>query len=223
MPILRVSTWWQSLGLSLLMHFWFDSDPSPSELIFPSHWMLVRLLSSGKHSVSFFTDITAKNISENTFFRTSTSSVLAHPSPFSRSSLGSVDRHPRGLLSSELVLLLSRMNLFRPWGPHSFPLAVRALMTLCRSAAFGITTTRVSGMVGWSIMRMPSGKQRVVDGVGVVLQRGPSTSSHPASDSLFWNGSFLLFRMMGLLGLSLIVCSQQKGLADDCLHIKHTT
>ncbi len=179
MPTLRVSTWWQSLGLSLLVHFWFDSDPSPSELIFPSHWMLVRLLSSGKHSVSFFTDSTAKNISENTFFRTSTSSVLAHPSPFSRSSLGSVDRHPRGLLSSELVLLLSRMNLFRPWGPHSFPLAVRALMTLCRSAAFGITTTRVSGMVGWSIMRMPSGKQRVVDGVGVTC-----SEAHPPHRTL---------------------------------------
>lgn len=214
-------TWGQSVGLSLLAHFWFESDPSPSELIFPSHWMFVRLSSSGKHSVSFFTDIITKNISENISENFKT--ILRwypHPSPFSRSFLGSVDKQPRVLLSSILVLPLSRMNLFRPWGPHSFPLAVRALMTLCRSAAFGITTTWVSGMVGWSIIRMPSGKQRAVDGVGVVLQRGPSASSHPTSDSLFWNGSFLLFRMMGLLGLSLIVCSQQKSLADDCLQHK---
>ena len=107
--------------------------------------------------------------------------------------------------SSRLPLPLRRINLFGPWGPHSFPLAVRAPITLLRSAFLGMTTTWVSGMLGWSMIRIPSGKHWVLEEDTMSLLRSPSGSSRGTSCSFLWKGSFLLLRIKGLLGLCLIL------------------
>ena len=114
----------------------------------------------------------------------------------------------------QLPLSLRRMNLLGPWAPHSLPLAVRAPMTLCRSAVLGMTTTWVSDMEGWFMMRIPSGKHRLTS--GFVDSSEPDAANWlcvPAAvvASFCWKGSFLLLRIRGLLGLRLMVSGSLKS------------
>lgn len=196
--------------------------------ILPSHWILVRLSSSRPQSRSLFADEGKKIVK----IQSNNNNILEKISPIhvlipgsglasgewteswvtgwaalAESSLPSAGWRQKAPLSG----LPRRMNLLGPWAPHSLPLAVRAPMTLWRSAVLGMTTSCVFDMEGWSTMRMPSGKHWLEAG-DLGLDTPDDAPDAAAGGSFCWKGNFLLLRIRGLLGLRLMVIRSVKKL-----------